>query len=377
VPLFLSVVRPTTLEPSRPLLRRSIEPLDADERLELWRIYVDATRTRLGSRRTSGLGAGLEAVAGDFRLGARTIQRVCLEAEGTLFAEARNVDPARLAALLRAGCAQAVRSRLDPLADRITLEGVRELALPEQEARQFGELEFAIRLATEVGVRWGLGQGRMNGVTALFAGPSGTGKTHAAFVLARRLGLDLYRVSLASVLSKYIGETEKNLDRIFDAASIGGIILLFDEADALFGKRSEVRDSHDRYANLSTAYLLSRIENAPTPTILTTNMKEAIDPAFVRRLQFVIDFPFPTASQRLEIWRDVYPEQTPVGVLQPERLSVLAATGGTITNIARRGAYLAAAEPTAVEMRHLSEASRSELRKLGRELTPDELDALG
>ena len=199
----------------------------------------------------------------------------------------------------------------------------------------------------------------------MYAGPSGTGKTHAAFVLARRLGLDLYRVGLASILSKYIGETEKNLDRIFEAANVGGVILLFDEADALFGKRSEVRDSHDRYANLSTAYLLARVESAPTPTVLTTNMKEAIDPAFVRRLQFVIDFPFPTVGERAAIWRDAFPEATPIGDLQPDRLSTLAATGGTISNIVRRGAYLAAAEPNAVEMRHLFEASRSELRKLG------------
>ena len=129
-------------------------------------------------------------------------------------------------------------------------ESAAEVALPTAEAQQFLELETTIRLAHEVGVHWGLGHGRTTGTTALFAGPSGTGKTHAAYVLARRLGLDLYRANLASVLSKWIGETEKNLDRIFDAAAIGGVILLFDEADALFGKRSEVRDSHDRYANL-------------------------------------------------------------------------------------------------------------------------------
>jgi ATPase family associated with various cellular activities (AAA) len=374
-PFFLSVRRPTTFEPARPVIRRRVEPLGADERFEIWQVCVDESRRRLQGRRSRGLAGELAALASDFRLGGRTIQRVCLEAEAALADRSEAVEPAHLARILREGCARSVRARLDPLAERITLESVADVALPETAAQQFLELETTIRLAHEVGVHWGLGHGRTTSTTALFAGPSGTGKTHAAYVLARRLGLDLYRASLASVLSKYIGETEKNLDRIFDAAAIGGVILLFDEADALFGKRSEVRDSHDRYANLSTAYLLSRIENAPTPTILTTNLKDAIDPAFVRRLHFVIDFPFPADEQRREIWTQIYPERTPLGDLAPDRLAVVAATGGTISNIARRGAFMAAAEEASVEMRHLYDASQRELRKLGRDMTPDELDA--
>ena len=375
-PFFLSVRRPTTFEPARPVIRRDVEPLGADERFEVWQVCVDESRRRLRSRRSRGLAGELASLASDFRLGARTIQRVCVEAEAVLADTSETIEPASLARILREGCARSVRARLDPLAERITLESVADVALPEAAAHQFLELEMTIRLSHEVGVQWGLAHGRTTGTTALFAGPSGTGKTHAAYVLARRLGLDLYRTSLASVLSKYIGETEKNLERIFDAAAIGGVILLFDEADALFGKRSEVRDSHDRYANLSTAYLLSRIENAPTPTILTTNLKDAIDPAFVRRLHFVIDFPFPADAQRREIWTHIYPEQTPVGDLAPDRLAVVAATGGTISNIARRGAFMAAAEPKpAVEMHHLYDASQRELRKLGRDMTPDELDA--
>jgi hypothetical protein len=375
-PFFVSMSSPTTVEPSRPVLRRRVEPLDAAERLEVWQAHVHASRTRLQSRRTRGLTAELARLAGDFRLGARTVRRICLEAESVLAGREGPVEPSELAALLREGCARSVRVHLDPLADRVALDSVKELALPPAEARQIAELELTIRLASEVGVGWGLNRGRTTtGTTALFAGPSGTGKTHAAYVLARRLGLDLYRTSLAGVLSKYIGETEKNLERIFEAAAVGGVILLFDEADALFGKRSEVRDSHDRYANLSTAYLLSRIEEAPTPVILTTNLKEAIDPGFLRRLHFVVDFPFPSSDQRAEIWREIYPDQTPVGELAHDRLSQVAATGGTITNIARRGAFLAAAEPNAVEMRHLFDASQRELRKLGREMTPDELDA--
>jgi hypothetical protein len=345
-PFVVCVERPTVHEPDRPLVRREVQPLTADERLELWTLFApEATED-------------LEALAGDFRLGARAIQRV---AAGTT--------------TLREGCAQAVRARLDPLTERIDVHDVTPVALPPEEARQLEQLEQAIRLATQVSHRWGIGRGRPTAITALFAGPSGTGKTHAALALARRLGLDLYRVDLAGILSKYIGETEKNLDKIFDAAEVGGVILLFDEADALFGKRSEVRDSHDRYANLGTAYLLARMERAPAPTILTTNLKDAIDPAFQRRLQFVIDFPFPAERERERIWRTIYPQQTPVEDLVPQQLAVVAATGGTIANIARRGAFLAAAEPAPVEMRHLFEATRLELTKLGRDMTPEEREA--
>ena len=145
------------------------------------------------------------------------------------------------------------------------------------------------------------------GISALFAGESGTGKTMAAEVLANELRLDLYRIDLSAVVSKYIGETEKNLRRLFDAAEDGGAILFFDEADALFGKRSEVKDSHDRYANIEINYLLQRMEAYRGLAILATNMKSALDPAFLRRLRFIVDFPFPGAAERRAIWQQVFP----------------------------------------------------------------------
>src|SRR4030095_10947288 len=145
------------------------------------------------------------------------------------------------------------------------------------------------------------------GISALFAGESGTGKTMAAEVLANELHLDLYRIDLASTVSKYIGETEKNLGRVFDAAEDSGAILLFDEADALFGKRSEVRDSHDRYANIEVSYLLQRMEAYRGLAILTTNLKTALDQAFQRRLRFVVQFPFPDERYRAAIWQRVFP----------------------------------------------------------------------
>ena len=168
------------------------------------------------------------------------------------------------------------------------------------------------------------------GISALFAGESGTGKTMAAEVIANELRLNLYRIDLSAVVSKYIGETEKNLRRLFDAAEDGGAILFFDEADALFGKRSEVKDSHDRYANIEINYLLQRMEAYRGLAILATNMKSALDPAFMRRLRFVVNFPFPGTAERKRIWQHVFPAETPTEGLDFDRLARLNLTGGSI-----------------------------------------------
>jgi SpoVK/Ycf46/Vps4 family AAA+-type ATPase len=202
------------------------------------------------------------------------------------------------------------------------------------------------------------------GISALFAGASGTGKTMAAEVLANELRLDLFRIDLSQVVSKYIGETEKNLSRVFDAAEEGASILLFDEADALFGKRSEVKDSHDRYANVEVSYLLQRMEAYRGLAILTSNRKNALDQAFLRRIRFVIDFPFPEVAQRAEMWRRVFPLHTPTEGLQIDRLARLRVSGGNIQNIAIGAAFLAADAQQPVRMQHLLSATRSEFAKL-------------
>jgi SpoVK/Ycf46/Vps4 family AAA+-type ATPase len=213
------------------------------------------------------------------------------------------------------------------------------------------------------------------GISALFAGASGTGKTMAAEVLANELHLDLYRIDLSSVVSKYIGETEKNLRRVFDAAESGGAILLFDEADALFGKRSEIKDSHDRYANIEVSYLLQRMEAYRGLAILTTNMKESLDTAFLRRIRFVVNFPFPDATQRAEIWRHIYPTTVPTEGIDVNKLAQLNVAGGNIRNIALNAAFLAADERGAqsVRMKHLLRAARSEYAKLDKPLTDGEI----
>jgi SpoVK/Ycf46/Vps4 family AAA+-type ATPase len=232
-----------------------------------------------------------------------------------------------------------------------------------------------VRQRQRVYEAWGFAakSARGLGISALFSGPSGTGKTMAAEVLAQELDLDLYRIDLSSVVSKYIGETEKNLRRVFDAAEMGGAILLFDEADALFGKRSEVKDSHDRYANIEVSYLLQRMEAYRGLAILTTNLKNALDPAFLRRIRFVLQFPFPDAEQRGQIWKRIFPADTPTLALDMTKLAHLNVAGGNIRNIALNAAFLAADAGEPVQMQHLLHAARSEYAKLEKSLTEGEI----
>ena len=194
-------------------------------------------------------------------------------------------------------------------------------------------------------------------------------------MIAHELRLDLYRIDLSQVVSKYIGETEKNLRHVFDAAEEGGAILLFDEADALFGKRTEVKDSHDRHANIEVSYLLQRMECYRGLAILTTNKKNDLDPAFLRRIRFVVQFPFPDAAQRTEIWRRIFPEDTPRDGLDYDRLSRLNVPGGNIRNIALHAAFHAAESGEPVKMEHIRRAAETEFTKLERSWSDDILTA--
>jgi SpoVK/Ycf46/Vps4 family AAA+-type ATPase len=248
--------------------------------------------------------------------------------------------------------------------------------LPELQLNTLRQIALHARQRAVVYERWGFAakNSRGLGLSALFAGASGTGKTLAAEVLANELRLDLYRIDLSQVVSKYIGETEKNLRRVFDAAEAGGAVLLFDEADALFGKRSEVKDSHDRYANIEVSYLLQRMEAYRGLAILTTNMKSALDPAFLRRIRFVVHFPFPDAAQRAGIWRRIFPLETPTEGLDVARLARLNVAGGNIANIALNAAFLAADAGQPVRMPHLLRAAQLEYAKLEKSLTEAEVE---
>ncbi len=273
-------------------------------------------------------------------------------------------------------CRQQARITLDNLAQRLTpMATWEDLVLPAGQMRTLKAIVAAVQQRSQVYETWGFGRksDRGLGISALFAGSSGTGKTLSAEVLAQALQLDLYRIDLSAVVSKYIGETEKNLRRIFDAAEQGGAILLFDEADALFGKRSEVKDSHDRHANIEVSYLLQRMETYRGLAILTTNFKSAIDPAFLRRIRFVVSFPFPDVAQRIEMWQRVFPEQTPTYGLAPDKLAQLTVPGGNIYSIAMNAAFLASAESSPVQMGHLLQAAQSEYTKLDKKLAEAEV----
>jgi len=343
-------------------------------------------------------------LAGQFNLNGVTIRQIVSRVmgqrvEGNTEASAFTSQPSPLSLQLWDASLLTTRPRLDMLAQRLDAKATwDDIVLPDEELTILHRIAGQVQQRSLVYDEWGF-RAKMNrglGINALFAGESGTGKTMAAEVIANDLRLNLYRIDLSAVVSKYIGETEKNLRRLFDAAEDGGAILFFDEADALFGKRSEVKDSHDRYANIEINYLLQRIESYRGLAILATNMKNALDNAFMRRLRFIVNFPFPGPVERQAMWAKVYPPQTQVvndeylaataakverGELEPEALEKLAQekvdlarlarlnlTGGNIHNVALNAAFLAAQAGTPVTMSLILSAARSEFRKLGRPL---------
>jgi SpoVK/Ycf46/Vps4 family AAA+-type ATPase len=288
-------------------------------------------------------------------------------APGDASERSSNDRPVLLAQVWKA-CVMAARPRLDTLAQRLEVNAQTwdDLVLPEAEKKLLRQIMDQVSRRHLVYEQWGFNR-RMSrglGMSVLFAGESGTGKTLAAEVIAHELRLNLYRIDLSQVVSKYIGETEKNLRKLFDAAEDGGTILFFDEADALFGKRSEVKDSHDRYANIEINYLLQRMEAYRGLAILATNTKSALDQAFMRRLRFIVNFPFPGIPERARIWQRAFPTDTEKDVLDYDRLAKFNLTGGSIQNIAINAAFLAASAGSPVTMPLILEATRSEFRKL-------------
>jgi hypothetical protein len=272
-------------------------------------------------------------------------------------------------------CGELTQPRLDQLAERLQPKATwDDLVLPDEAARLLRQIAGQARDRYAVYEGWGYARktNRGLGINALFAGESGTGKTMAAEVIANELDLALYRIDLSAVVSKYIGETEKNLRRLFDAAERGGAILLFDEADALFGKRSEVKDSHDRYANIEINYLLQRMEAFSGLAILATNMKSSLDAAFLRRLRFVVNFPYPGVVERKRIWQGALPPELPVEAPDFDRLARFGLSGGNIHSVALNAAFMAASRGTPITQSLLMGAVRTELRKLDRPINEAE-----
>jgi SpoVK/Ycf46/Vps4 family AAA+-type ATPase len=272
-------------------------------------------------------------------------------------------------------CISQVTCNVGPLAQRLTPSySWDDIVLPADMMQQLCEIADQVVTRSQVYGKWGFGVRltRGRGISALFSGPSGTGKTMAAEILARHLQLELYRIDLAGVVSKYVGESEKNLRTVFDAAEQSGAILFFDEADALFGKRTEVRDSHDRYANIEVNYLLQRMEEYRGLAILCTNRRSSLDRAFLRRLRFLVEFPFPDPESRRLIWQKSFPPEAQVEQLDLETLARLEISGGNIHNIVLNAAFLAAGEQSSIGMRHLLHAARREYSKIDKLLTENE-----
>jgi hypothetical protein len=349
-------------------LRVELPPLAYADREQLW-------RERLGDQAPND--ATLQALASTFRLSPGQIRDAARAARD--LARWRGPDAPITSVDLYAACRAQSSERLATLAHKMRAAYTwNDIVLPPDQVAQLQEIAVQVRHRRTVLEAWGfdrhLAMGK--GVNVLFAGQSGTGKTMAAEIIAADLGLELYRIDLSSMVSKYIGETEKNLDKVFSAAREANAILFFDEADALFGKRSEVKDAHDRYANIEVGYLLQKMEEYDGVVILATNLRKNLDEAFVRRLHMAIDFPFPEEPDRMRIWRKVFPAETPLG---PDvRLEFLARqfklAGGNIRNAALLGAFLAAEAGSEVRMEHILRAVRREYQKIGKLASVAEFD---
>jgi hypothetical protein len=338
--------------------------LTVSERTELWR------------RELGTLAEGIEVgdIAAQYVFGPRQIAAAITAAE----ALARPTHRTPIDSDLRRGARSQNAAGLERLARRVEpAVSWHDIVLPDKRLRQLRELTIRARNRELVLSDWRMqpGGGRGTGVTALFAGDSGTGKTMAAEVIAGDLGLDLYTVNLATVVDKYIGETEKNLERIFTEASRVNAVLFFDEADAIFGKRSEVRDAHDRYANIESAYLLQRMETFDGLAVLATNLRANLDDAFTRRLDMVVDFPLPDEAARLALWRRCLAPPVPLrsGVDFEFYARSFALSGGNIRSAAITAAYLAAETGSTIDETRVTAAIQQEYRKLGRLLPTEAL----
>ncbi len=351
---------PPDIGRTRPMLRLNFEMPAYPQRLATWQAFVSSTEALIDPQ-------DMEALASQFRFTYNQIARAVHGAVDRALTRGERPNRADLYASAQAQ----VALRFGRLAQRIEPRACWDyLVLPQDQTTQLQEILERAQHTHMVQSEWGFGErlGSLAGVSALFAGESGTGKTLSAQIIARELALPLYKIDLSGVVSKYIGETEKNLHTIFEEARSSSAILFFDEADALFGKRSEVKDARDRYANIEIAYLLQKIEEYDGIAIMASNLRQNIDEAFTRRLDFLVDFPFPDVDDRQRIWRVHFPPEAPLDPavdlqLLAERYRL---AGGNIRNAVVAAAYLAAADSGVISMAHIHHAVRREYQKMGR-----------
>ncbi len=341
----------------------SLPKPDFSGRLRIWKAALAGNGTVDSELDIAALASKFKFTGGQILNAVATAKNIALQNDYR--------NPTIAAAEFYEACRLLSNRKLESLARKIDpLYCWTDIVLPRDRMEQLREICNHVKYREQVYGDWGF-ENKLplgKGLSVLFAGPSGTGKTMAAEIIAGELGLELYKIDLSTVVSKYIGETEKNLSRIFNEAETSNSILFFDEADALFGKRSEVRDSHDRYANIEVGYLLQRMEEYEGAVILATNFRKNMDEAFVRRLHFTIEFPFPDEVDRLRIWERIFPSQTPRDTtisldLVAKRFDL---SGGNIRNIALHAAFLAADDGGVVNMTHLLRATRREYQKMGK-----------
>lgn len=354
---------PVDLQPSLPFVRVEFPRPAYPERITLWTRALHGDTPVAADMDWGALAAKFRFTGGQIRDAAATARNL---------AQWRNPDQDQVSmADLHLACRLQSNRKLGELARKITPHYTwDDIVLPADRMAQLREIVNHIKYRALVYDAWGfdhkLAMGK--GLNVLFAGPSGTGKTMAADVMAGELGLELYKIDLSSVVSKYIGETEKNLARIFTEAETSNAILFFDEADALFGKRSEVRDAHDRYANIEISYLLQRMEEYDGMAILATNLHKNLDESFVRRMHFTVEFPLPNEKNRRRIWEKIWPATMPRNPaldldFMARRFEL---AGGNIRNVALAAAFLAADDGHVVEMSHLIRAIQREYQKMGK-----------
>lgn len=330
-------------------------------REHLWEFYLNSEMPRTADINISEIADKFRFTPGQIKDAVATARNLAV-CRGS-----KDISEAELYSAARAVSSQVLSSLACKIRPRFAWN---DIVLPRDQVAQLREICSYVKYRHLVYGEWNFDRkislGR--GLNVLFTGPSGTGKTMAAEIIANELGLDLYKIDLSTVISKYIGETEKNLDRIFTEAQNSNAILFFDEADAVFGKRSEVRDSHDRYANIEVAYLLQKMEEYDGIVILATNLRKNMDEAFARRMHFSVEFPLPEEHDRQEIWKCIFPEEAPLS--ESVDLGFMArqfkVTGGNIKNMAVGAAFLAADDGGTITIEHLIKAAKREYQKIGR-----------
>lgn len=363
--LLIGTSRPFKLDSDKPdvsiaIMRVEITPLDSFERLDWWKLIIRESKHQIDEQDLMSMAGQFDLNLGQIVLASNAAMARAIQAE-------RGLRIADLVAEARFQSGHALGELATKIEPRYEWS---DLVLPDEQHTMLKDMVSMVQNRPLVLEKWGLGNklASGSGVSALFAGPPGTGKTLAAQIMAHQLGIDLYRIDLSTVVSKFVGETEKNLERLFDEASQSNAMLFFDEADTIFGKRSEVKDAQDRYANLEVGYLLQRMESYSGVAILATNLRANLDDAFTRRLHFIVSFPMPEEEDRYRIWKVLLPPEMPISAEVDLRwlAARIKLAGGNIRNILMGAAYIAAGVGSEVTQAHILQSARREMEKMGK-----------